>query len=158
MSDQQQVQSGTQPTAYIAYDTVRKDYALSEFEFGQVITLSKNNWKDITLVALPTALACVLNAISLSNSIKPFALTLPILLNWVFGAVAGGFFVAFGVVWWLTSNRSRDLIRKIKSRPMIPIQLAPENQTGANAILLRTSAQPSSPTLKGTQPLVQEKG
>jgi hypothetical protein len=106
---------------YIHYDPDRVDYSVTDGELAQLDSAGSNLWKDVCLVCAPIALSCLVNAIA--DSKQPFALTVPLFLNYLFGVVGLILAVIFGIAWHRSRTSFRSVIDSIKKKPKMQIRV-----------------------------------
>ena len=111
---------------YLHYDPDRVDYAISDQELGDLELCSDNLWKDICLVSAGIGIPTLLNAISIANASLPtgqakFVPNVPFTLNLILGIVGIAFAIGFGIAWWKTRKRAKQVIERIREKPKIPL-------------------------------------
>ena len=126
--------TGSTPT-YIRYEPERTDLTLTESELERICSAANNHWKDFFLVSISVALPCLINAIASTS--KPFALSLPLFLNYLIGALGLALAIVFGISWHRTRVDLDKLVESIKAKPKYMVQIG-QTAAGDNpAITLR---------------------
>lgn len=102
---------------YIHYDPDRTLYALTNDELEGIISRPQPLWKDTCLVSVSIGLPFLINAIAQTQNQLVFKLDIILFLNYLFGVLGILFGIVFGFAWRRSSQDTKKLIERIKSRP-----------------------------------------
>lgn len=126
--------TGSAPS-YILYDPERTDLTLTEADLEKFRSATDNHWKDFFLLSLPLGVSCLLNAVA--GIPTPFALSLPLFLNYLIGGIALGLSIVFLVAWRKTRVDLDDVVARIKDRPKFRVEVGQTGTGATPAIVLR---------------------
>lgn len=104
---------------YIHYNPERTDYSLTPEELARLESAGSNLWKDVCLVSASLGVSCGINAIA--GTPTPFALSVSLFLNYLFGALGVVLAIVFGIAWTRTHTGFRAVVNEIKSKPRMEI-------------------------------------
>ncbi len=107
--------------SYIHYDLERVDFSLSGEELEKLSSMSQNSWKDFCILCLAVGTPCMVNAVVEANKQQQFEATLSFNINLVIGIVGIVLGIAFGIAWWKSRGSVAALIKRIKSKPKVPL-------------------------------------
>lgn len=114
--------TGEGPSSFLRYNPTRTDYSVSENELTSLENSSQNNWKDYFLVAISVSIPTLINAIS--DTEKPFILTIDLFLNYLVGIVGLSLSAVFYLSWRRTKSSFDNMIDRIKSKPPFQVQVS----------------------------------
>lgn len=134
------------PRSYIHYDPERIDYSLSKQELLGLRNACQNNWKDFAIACFSVGVPCIINSISLANSMTPFQPSLAFTLNAVAGAVGLVLGAAFCIAWFNTKTSVDALVQDIMSKPKLEMPLSFTDFSPDDTDSQQTTLQPPIPT------------
>ncbi len=106
--------------SYLHFNPERIDFALSEYEFDQLIEGGFGKYKDFCLVCIGLGVPCAINAFIETRKVN-YASSLEFTINFVVATVTLliGAFSAFQ--WYRDSKRRKTLERKVRDKPKVKL-------------------------------------
>ncbi len=120
MDDQTTTNIDIGSSSFIRYDPTRIDYTVNDSELKSLADSSQNLWKDVCLVSISIGIPCIINAVA--DTKNPFSLTFPLFLNYLFGILGILLGIIFFIAWRKTLNTLKDVINRIKNKPMMAVK------------------------------------
>lgn len=107
--------------SFIHYNPERVDYSVTGEELEKLHRGGQNLWKETCLVSTSVGISTLLNAIAQTTDQSQFDLTLPLFLNYLFGALGSVLAICFGIAWYRSHRNISNVVYTIKEKPRIEI-------------------------------------